>query len=36
VLRQLSRKGSTSPALDTATSLIREAAASFSWEPSGL
>jgi DNA-binding transcriptional LysR family regulator len=35
-LRQLTRSRGGSPALDTTTSLIREAAAAFSYEPSGL
>ena len=34
-LRQLTRSRGASPSLDTATSLIREAAAAFSYEPSG-
>jgi DNA-binding transcriptional LysR family regulator len=36
VLRSLTRSRSASPTLDTATTLIREAAAAFSYEPSGL
>ena len=34
VLRHLTRSRGASPSLDTGISLIREAAASFSWEPS--
>ena len=34
-LRHLTRSRGASPSLDTATSLIREAAAAFSYEPSG-
>lgn len=36
VLRHLSRSRAASPSLDTAAGLIREAAAAFSYEPSGL
>jgi molybdate transport repressor ModE-like protein len=36
VLRHLTRSRTASPTLDTATGLIREAAAAFSYEPSGL
>jgi DNA-binding transcriptional LysR family regulator len=36
VLRSLSRSRGTNPVLETATGLIREAAAAFSYEPSGL
>ena len=36
VLRSLTRSRSASRTLDTATTLIREAAAAFSYEPSGL
>jgi molybdate transport repressor ModE-like protein len=36
VLRTLNRSRGARPTLDTATSLIREAAAAFSYEPSGL
>jgi DNA-binding transcriptional LysR family regulator len=36
VLRSLTRSRGRTPALDTATTLIREAAAAFSYEPSGL
>jgi DNA-binding transcriptional LysR family regulator len=36
VLRHLTRSRGASPALDTAVTLIREAAAAFSYEPSGL
>ena len=35
-LRHLTRSRGASPSLDTATSLIREAAAAFSYEPSGI
>ena len=36
VLRHLTRSRSASPSLDTATGLVREAAAAFSYESSGL
>jgi molybdate transport repressor ModE-like protein len=36
VLRSLTRSRTASPTLDTATSLIREAAVAFSYEPSGI
>jgi DNA-binding transcriptional LysR family regulator len=36
VLRHLSRSRGASPALDTAITLVREASAAFSYEPSGL
>lgn len=36
VLRHLTRSKTASPVLDTATGLVREAAAAFSYEPSGL
>jgi hypothetical protein len=36
VLRSLTRSRRGSPTLDTATTLIREASAAFSYEPSGI